>query len=96
MNETVVKHGATLDGLDSRGAIVTGGANGIGAAIARRLTGTGVRVVVLDVEDAGDIETLTVDLADPAAVLKRRRVPSPGSATLTSSSTAQVSRPWRG
>jgi NAD(P)-dependent dehydrogenase (short-subunit alcohol dehydrogenase family) len=70
VSETTVKHGATLGGLDSRGAIVTGGANGIGAAIARRLTDAGVRVVVLDVEDAEDIETLTVDLADPAAVIE--------------------------
>jgi NAD(P)-dependent dehydrogenase (short-subunit alcohol dehydrogenase family) len=61
--------GAGLAGLDSRTAVVTGGANGIGAAIARRLRGAGVGVVVLDVEDAGDIPALRVDLADAAAVI---------------------------
>jgi NAD(P)-dependent dehydrogenase (short-subunit alcohol dehydrogenase family) len=60
---------AELAGLDSRGAIVTGGANGIGAAIACRLRDAGARVLVLDVEDAGDLPALRVDLADTDAVI---------------------------
>jgi NAD(P)-dependent dehydrogenase (short-subunit alcohol dehydrogenase family) len=64
-----VDRGAGLAGLDSRTAVVTGGANGIGAAIVLRLRGAGVRVVVLDVEDADDVPTLRADLADTAAVI---------------------------
>jgi len=60
---------AKLAGLGSRGAVVTGGANGIGAAIAGRLRDAGARVLVLDVEDAGDVAALHVDLADPDAVI---------------------------
>lgn len=59
---------AELAGLDSRGAVVTGGANGIGAAIAERLRDAGARVLVLDVEDVGDVPALRVDLADADAV----------------------------
>jgi NAD(P)-dependent dehydrogenase (short-subunit alcohol dehydrogenase family) len=60
--------GAELTGLDARAAVVTGGSNGIGAAIAHRLRGAGARVLVFDTEDAGAAETLLVDLADTAAV----------------------------
>jgi NAD(P)-dependent dehydrogenase (short-subunit alcohol dehydrogenase family) len=40
-------------GLDGAVALVTGGANGIGAAAARRLAARGARVVVADVDDRG-------------------------------------------
>lgn len=36
-------------------AIVTGGASGLGAATARRLTGAGARVVILDVQDGEEL-----------------------------------------
>jgi len=58
--------------VDFRGrrAVVTGGANGIGAATARRLQDGGADVVVLDVEQAtSSPSSITVDLSDPAAVL---------------------------
>ena len=46
-----------------RTAIVTGGAQGIGAAIAKRLEASGARVRVWDVQGAS-----AVDVSDPAAV----------------------------
>jgi NAD(P)-dependent dehydrogenase (short-subunit alcohol dehydrogenase family) len=70
VSEKPAAQAAGLAGLDSRTAVVTGGANGIGAAIAGRLRGAGTRVVVLDVEDAGDVPAVRVDLADPAAVIE--------------------------
>ena len=39
--------------LDGKVALVTGGASGIGAAIARRLAGAGARVVVADIDGGG-------------------------------------------
>jgi 3-oxoacyl-[acyl-carrier protein] reductase len=62
-----------MDFTDRR-VVVTGGANGIGAAVAARFAETGAHVVVLDVERAttpGD--SRTVDLADRAAVLRVSR-----------------------
>lgn len=41
--------------LDGKLAVVTGGASGIGAAIVRRLSEQGARVVVLDVADEAEI-----------------------------------------
>lgn len=63
--------------FDSRVAVVTGGASGIGEAICLRLAGEGARIAVLDVdlaaaeltcELAGNGIALAVDVADPAAV----------------------------
>ena len=56
--------------FSGRRAVVTGGANGIGAATARRLHNRGAHVVVLDVEQAtSSLSAIIVDLSDPAAVL---------------------------
>jgi 3-oxoacyl-[acyl-carrier protein] reductase len=56
--------------LDGRRAVVTGGAHGIGAAIARRLVSLGATVLILDVEEVEDCApTLHVDLADRSAVI---------------------------
>ena len=60
--------------FDGRRAVVTGGAHGIGAAIARRLVSLGADLLILDVEEAEDCApTLHVDLADRAAVLEAAR-----------------------
>ena len=66
--------------LGNRAAIVTGGAKGIGAAIARRFLQSGARVAVWDIDaerlagtaeelrSHGAVETQTVDVTDPDAV----------------------------
>lgn len=56
--------------MQGRTALVTGGARGIGAAIAGRLTGDGWRVVVADRDPMGDGPGRSVrcDVADEAAV----------------------------
>ena len=65
--------------LDGRRALVTGGARGLGAAIARELAGAGARVVVGDVrvEAAADVASelppgrgraVELDVADPRSV----------------------------
>src|SRR5262245_6130304 len=53
--------------LEGRGALVTGAAGGIGAAIARRFREEGATVLVNDIA-AGVPGTLVADVADPAAV----------------------------
>lgn len=68
--------------LDSKLTVVTGGASGIGRAIAQALGEAGAAVAVLDRDEAGaaaTAETLphgggafVVDLADPAAILDVR------------------------
>ncbi|MCW2898825.1 MAG: dehydrogenase [Streptosporangiaceae bacterium] len=40
-----------MDSYQGKVALITGGANGIGAAVARRLTGLGVRMVIADVDE---------------------------------------------
>ncbi len=51
-----------------RTAIVTGGASGIGAAIARRLAADGHRVAVLDISGAEDVSSYVVDVTDRAQI----------------------------
>ena len=63
-------------GLQGRSALITGGASGIGAAIARRLSGLGVAVQIADLDLAGAQavaaetrgEAWQLDLSDPAAL----------------------------
>ena len=62
-----------VDGGEFEGlvALVTGGASGIGAAIAARLTAGGARVAVLDLRPEGAAEgllALTCDVSDDASV----------------------------
>ena len=42
--------------IDGRSAIITGGASGIGAALARRMAGAGANVVVADLDGAAALE----------------------------------------
>jgi NAD(P)-dependent dehydrogenase (short-subunit alcohol dehydrogenase family) len=46
--------------LDARVAIVTGGASGIGRAIARRLAAEGAIAVVADMNEEGSAETVAL------------------------------------
>ncbi|HEY5854644.1 MAG TPA: SDR family NAD(P)-dependent oxidoreductase [Aldersonia sp.] len=50
---------------DGATALITGGASGIGAACAKRLADSGVRVTTVDISTAADEQ---VDVTDPAAV----------------------------
>jgi NAD(P)-dependent dehydrogenase (short-subunit alcohol dehydrogenase family) len=67
--------------LDNKCAVVTGGASGIGQAIARTFAGQGARVVILDIKQenaaaeaneirqaGGQAEALACDVSDSAAV----------------------------
>ncbi|GGQ33397.1 SDR family oxidoreductase [Streptomyces mutabilis] len=54
----------------ARTAVVTGGASGIGRAIARRLTADGLHVAVFDIAPAEEGSALTVDITDRAQVDK--------------------------
>lgn len=65
-----------MSGLHGRSALITGGASGIGAAIARRLAGLGVALQIADLDLAGAQavasetrgEAWQLDLSDPAAL----------------------------
>lgn len=52
----------TMQTSSPKAAIVTGAARGIGAAIARRLAGDGLAVVVNYVSSAGKAEALAADI----------------------------------
>src|SRR4051812_24384843 len=63
--------------LDGRTALITGGASGIGAELARRLTARGVRVGLIDVDGEGleavaarlaGAQTAVADVRDAAAL----------------------------
>ncbi|OBF83836.1 short-chain dehydrogenase [Mycobacterium sp. 852002-51163_SCH5372311] len=49
-------------------AVVTGGASGIGRAVAERLRGDGFRVAVIDLSPTGDGSGHVADVTDPAEV----------------------------
>jgi NAD(P)-dependent dehydrogenase (short-subunit alcohol dehydrogenase family) len=70
-----------VEQLNGKVAVVTGGASGIGLALARRFVGEGMRVMIGDVEaealdkavaelraSGGDAEGLLTDVTDPAQV----------------------------
>ena len=69
-----------METLTGRVAVVTGGASGIGLALARAFLGQGMKVVVADVEataldraraeldDLGEVAGIVTDVTDPASV----------------------------
>ena len=71
----------TLDGLRGRVAVITGGASGIGRALAERFATAGARLVLADVEEpalaaagaelraaGAEVAEVVTDVADPGAV----------------------------
>ena len=68
--------------LNGRAAVVTGGAQGFGRAIAERFVASGAKVAIWDFDAAlaekaakeigGDVRVFKVDVADPAAVEEAR------------------------
>jgi NAD(P)-dependent dehydrogenase (short-subunit alcohol dehydrogenase family) len=58
-------------GLNGRVCIVTGGAQGIGEACARRFAREGAKVVIADIDDAAG-QALAQETAGPVRALRRR------------------------
>jgi 3-oxoacyl-[acyl-carrier protein] reductase len=80
-----------MAGVEDRVAVVTGGAQGIGAATAARLAAGGARVVVIDLNADGAVATAASIAETGAQSLGQRAELSPASELCTSSSTTPVS-----
>lgn len=59
--------------LQGRGAVVTGGASGIGAAVMRALGEAGARPVAWDLAGPDGEEAITCDVTDPDSVVRAMR-----------------------
>jgi 2-hydroxycyclohexanecarboxyl-CoA dehydrogenase len=57
-----------VGGLGAKTAVVTGGASGIGRAVAERLRSDGFRVAVVDLSPTGDGPGYVADVTDRAQV----------------------------
>ena len=57
-----------MGGVDAKTAVVTGGASGIGRAVAERLRGDGFRVAVIDLSPTEDGLGQVADVTDRAQV----------------------------
>jgi len=70
-----------MDGLEGRVAVVTGGAQGIGGATARRLAAEGARVVVADVDRDAAVDTVAeIEDGDGKAAFAETDVTDPDAA----------------
>jgi NAD(P)-dependent dehydrogenase (short-subunit alcohol dehydrogenase family) len=81
--------------LDGRAAIVTGGANGIGRAIAARFVAEGASVLIVDIDEAAGKETvdaLTGARRDSSAVVDLAAVDVADGDTMASAIDAWVTR----
>lgn len=54
--------------LSGRAAVITGGASGIGAELARQLAARGMRIGVIDVAPVDGVESIVADVRDAAAL----------------------------
>ena len=75
--------------MTSRTAVITGGAQGLGAAAAERLRTEGLRVVTLDLADA-DVQ---VDVTDPAAVQEAAAEVGPADVLVNSAGVVGPNKP---
>ncbi len=71
-----------MPGVEGRVALVTGAAQGIGAAVARRLSQGGASVAVLDLQQDSAVEMAEqlTSAGGPSPGHRRRRVPTAGRA----------------
>jgi 3-oxoacyl-[acyl-carrier protein] reductase len=75
--------------MESRTAVITGGAQGLGAAAATRLRADGVRVITLDLAAAD----LIVDVTDPGALQKAASEVGPVDVLVNSAGVVGPNRP---
>ncbi|MGH7565491.1 MAG: SDR family NAD(P)-dependent oxidoreductase [Gemmatimonadota bacterium] len=94
MNERArVRFGGVSGPLERRGAVVTGGGRGIGAAVARALAGAGARVVVASRTD-GEIDAVVAEIEGLGGAAWGARVDVTEPASVEA--LAEAAREWLG